>query len=126
LQPLLPRFFGQVAQHNGYRPVYDGSRDDLVQWFLGIGNLTLAGWVTVILYFSTAISCWITARKLQLAAVGVEHARELRHWRSITAAFLALGISTRLDLQTALTETGRVVAKVQGGMISVGLPKLFS
>ena len=82
--------------------------------FLGIGDLTLVGWLTVILYFSTAISCWITARKIRLASADVENAREQRAWRSIAAAFLALGISTLVDFQAALTETGRVFAKVQG------------
>jgi len=82
--------------------------------FLGTGNLTIVGWLTVILYFSTAISCWITARKLRLAEKDIEDAKELRGWRWITATLLALGLCRLLNFQAALTETGRVVARFQG------------
>jgi hypothetical protein len=82
--------------------------------FLGLGELTLIGWLTVALYLSTAISCWIMARKLQTAAVDIEDVRELRAWTWITAAFLALGITKLLGLETALTETSRLVARSQG------------
>jgi hypothetical protein len=82
--------------------------------FLGTGDLTIVGWLTVILYFSTVISCWITARKLRLAEKDIEDAKELRGWQWITATFLALGVCRLLNFQAALTETGRVVAKFQG------------
>lgn len=86
-------------------------------WSPGIGDPTLMGWLTVILYFLAAISCWSTARRLRTAAVDAEdteHTKELRVWRSITAAFLALGFNKQLDLQTALTEAGRVLANLGG------------
>ena len=35
-------------------------------------------------------------------------------WRTISVLFLALGINKQLDLQTALTEAGRVLARYQG------------
>ena len=57
-------------------------------------------------------SCWILARKL-----GVEdslRSRERRAWQSISVLFLALGINKQLDLQTAFTEAGRVLAQYQG------------
>jgi hypothetical protein len=54
------------------------------------------------------------ARKLQTAAVDIEDVRELRAWTWITAAFLALGITKLLGLETALTETSRLVARSQG------------
>jgi uncharacterized membrane protein len=82
--------------------------------FFGIGNLSIVGWLTVILYFSAAIRCWIIARELRCAADDIEQAKELRGWRSITVAFFALGVSKQLDLQTVLTETGRFIAKFQG------------
>jgi hypothetical protein len=40
--------------------------------------------------------------------------QRLRAWRSIALAFLVLGLNKQLDLQTALTEAGRVLANVQG------------
>ena len=83
-------------------------------WFRGIGNLAFVGWLTAILYFLAAMSCWITARKLRLAAEDADGAKELRSWRLIAVTFLALGINRQLDLQAALTEMGRVLAKFQG------------
>ena len=56
--------------------------------------------------------CWILARKL-----GVEdslRSRERHAWQSISVLFLALGINKQLDLQTAFTEAGRVLAQYQG------------
>ena len=83
-------------------------------WSPGIGDPTLMGWLTVVLYFLAAISCWIMARKLCLEVEDADNARELRAWRSIAIAFLALGVNKQLDLQTALTEVGRVLANSQG------------
>lgn len=82
--------------------------------FNGIRDLSIVGWLTVILYFSAAIRCWIIARELRWAAHDIEGAKELRCWRSITAACLALGMSKQLDLPTLLTNTGRVIARLQG------------
>jgi hypothetical protein len=82
--------------------------------FFGTGDLTVVGWLAVILYLSAVISCWITARKLRLAEKDIEDAKELRVWQWITATFLALGLYKLLNLQAALTETGRVVARFQG------------
>ncbi len=65
-------------------------------------------------HFLAAISCWIKARKLWLEAEDLDDAREMRAWRSIAIAFLALGVNKQLDLQTALTEVGRVLANSQG------------
>jgi hypothetical protein len=72
------------------------------------------GWLPVILYFWVAIRCWIIARKLRWAAHDVEGAKELRCWRSITAAFFALGVNKQLDLLAVLTNTGRYVARFEG------------
>ena len=76
-------------------------------WTPGIGDPTIAGWVTVVLYFLAMISCWKTARSLS-------GDQERRIWKSISVSFLALGINKQLDLQTALTEVGRLLANTQG------------
>ena len=77
-------------------------------WSPGIGDPTLGGWATVILYLLTSVSCWILARKLGSADI------ERRTWRSISVLFFFLGINKQLDLQTALTEAGRYLAYYQG------------
>jgi len=61
-------------------------------WSPGIGDPTVAGWLTVILYLVTSVGCWILARELGSADI------ERRTWRY---------------LQTALTEAGRYLAYYQ-------------
>jgi len=77
-------------------------------WSPGIGDPTVAGWLTVILYLVTSVSCWILAGELGSANI------ERRAWRSISFLFFFLGINKQLDLQTALTEAGRYLAHYQG------------
>jgi hypothetical protein len=80
-------------------------------WSPRIGDPTIGGWVTVALYLLAAVSCWISARELVLEDIA---SNERRAWWAISALFLALGINKQLDLQSALTETGRVLAHYQG------------
>jgi len=75
-------------------------------WRPGIGDPTIGGWVTVVLYFFAVWSTWKTAH----SAVSSE--RQL--WRAISILFIGLGINKQLDLQTAVTELGRMVAFDQG------------
>ena len=75
-------------------------------WRPGIGDPTIGGWVTVVLYFSAVWSVWKTAH----SAISSE--RQL--WRAISILFIGLGINKQLDLQTAFTELGRMVAFDQG------------
>ena len=74
-------------------------------WKPGIGDPTIGGWATVALYFLAMISCWMTARS------GI---KERRIWSAISILFLGLGINKQLDLQSALTEVGRVIAFAHG------------
>jgi len=77
-----------------------------LNWTPGIGDPTIGGWVTAALYFLAMISCWMTA---------IDRSVEERwFWTPISAAFLCLGINKQLDLQTALTEMGRVLAIDEG------------
>jgi hypothetical protein len=77
-------------------------------WSPGIGDPTAAGWLTVILYLVTSVSCWMLAR--EFGSTGIER----RAWRSISVLFFFLGINKQLDLQTALTEAGRYLSHYQG------------
>jgi hypothetical protein len=79
-------------------------------WSPGIGDPSLMGWVTVALYFYAAYRCYRLARGRDARLVKQEH----RVWWLFTLALLALGINKQLDLQTALTEIGRIVAHEQG------------
>jgi hypothetical protein len=77
-------------------------------WSPGIGDPTIGGWVTVVLYFLAMTSCWVTSRKLDYGQ------QERRIWSSIAILFLGLGINKQLDIQTAFTDAGRIIAMTQG------------
>lgn len=81
-------------------------------WTPGIGDPTFVGWLTVALYFAASTNCWITAHKIVSATSF--HRHDDRSWRFIAILFLALGVNKQLDLQTALTEVGRIIAHAQG------------
>lgn len=81
-------------------------------WSPGIGDPTIGGWITVVLYLSASISCWITAR--QLSPAYAQLLRERHAWLAIAVLFLLLGINKQLDLQSALTEIGRILAHSEG------------
>jgi hypothetical protein len=84
----------------------EGSELHQFNWTPGIGDPTIGGWITVVLYFLATVSCWITSRHIKT--------KERRLWTAITVLFLFLGINKQLDLQSALTELGRVFAYAQG------------
>jgi len=81
-------------------------------WIPGIGDPTPAGWLTVVLYLVTSLSCWKSGREARLE--GSRRSNEHFAWRSIAVLFLALGVNKQLNLITALTVFGRTVAYLQG------------
>jgi hypothetical protein len=81
-------------------------------WSPGIGDPTVGGWITVMLYLSASIGCWITGRKLSEA--GTQLPRERYAWLAIAVLLLLFGVNKQLDLQSALTEIGRVLANSEG------------
>ncbi|HWB76789.1 MAG TPA: hypothetical protein VG755_17605 [Nannocystaceae bacterium] len=101
-----------------------------IEWSPGIGDPTIMGWVTVVAYLVVA---WLCLRAFMVekrgpprpffATVGAllrvmrKHwprpplpARRAALWLVLATIFLALGINKQLDLQTLVTEIGRVVA----------------
>jgi hypothetical protein len=80
-------------------------------WSPGIGDPTIGGWVTVVLYLLACLSCWKTAGVVLRDWNGLSDSHV---WRAISIAFFFLGINKQLDLQSAMTELGRMVA-VTGG-----------
>jgi heme/copper-type cytochrome/quinol oxidase subunit 4 len=96
-----------VASLVGLRPEAGGL---IGNWSPGIGDPSLMGWVTVALYFYAAYRCYRLASGKVTKLVGGERGV----WWLFTLALLALGINKQLDLQTALTEIGRILAHEQG------------
>ena len=68
------------------------------------------GWLTVVLY---ALGVWQCFRLLSRQRNLMER-REVSLWWIVTVGLLALGINKQLDLQSAMTEIGRIVARNQG------------
>lgn len=80
------------------------------RWSPGIGDPTVMGWLTVVLY---TLGAWYSYR------VATTHSNLLRPgegalWWIFVYGLLALGINKQLDLQSALTEIGRILASQQG------------
>lgn len=81
------------------------------RWSPGIGDPTFMGWVTVFAYFATCWAAWRLARRLKPQRPGLY---EWRFWQLCAVVLLGLGINKQLDLQSAFTEVGRLVARAQG------------
>ena len=60
----------------------------------------------MVLYFLAVISCWKTAR--------YSKSPDRKIWYTVSILFFGLGINKQLDLQSALTELGRVLAYDEG------------
>ena len=76
-------------------------------WRPVIGDPTLGGWVTVGLYALAAVSTLRTLRE-------VEGPGEGTFWRGIFVVLVMLGINKQLDIQSAITELGRILAFSEG------------
>lgn len=76
-------------------------------WVPQIGDPEITGWLTVIAYL---ICLFLALRVLARRPAGA--ARGL--WRVIAGLMALLGLNKQLDLQTALTATGRCMAHAQG------------
>jgi hypothetical protein len=84
-------------------------------WSPGIGDPTLVGWITVVVYFATAWRCLRAARRISGSMATLREARHERSfWTILSVLFLALGINKQLDLQSLLTELGRLIARDEG------------
>lgn len=110
----------------------DGATE--IQWSVGIGDPTVMGWLTVVAYFAAA---WLCLRAFMVEkagpprpyrqAIGALWRVVRKHWPAppaparraglwLVLAFLlaALGVNKQLDLQSLLTEIGRVTAIESG------------
>ena len=76
-------------------------------WSPRIGDPGLTGWLTVAAYGLCAVlAVMVVRRRPRVAGRGF--------WVLIALMMAALGINKQLDLQSALTATGRCAAKAQG------------
>lgn len=80
------------------------------QWSPGIGDPTIVGCVTVVLYAVAAVLCWRAARECRKLPPRRIIRRETMLWRFLSIVLWFLCINKQLDLQTAFTEIGRMIA----------------
>jgi hypothetical protein len=78
------------------------------QWTPTIGDPNLGGWLTVGSYAICTVLAVLVVRQ------AVRGRRERHFWIVVCGLMLFLGINKQLDLQSALTATGRCLAKMQG------------
>jgi uncharacterized membrane protein len=82
-------------------------------WSPGIGDPTFLGWVTVVAYAAATFVCYRLRGRFSPNSDSVRR-KERRFWGGMTAILLFLCLNKQLDLQTAMTEFLRSVAKRQG------------
>lgn len=82
-------------------------------WSPGIGDPSVGGWLTVLLYVIAAWTVWRLLQGWDVRRTGKAQ-NERWFWRALFVALVLLSINKQLDLQSALTELGRIVAEKQG------------
>ncbi|HEY8122571.1 MAG TPA: hypothetical protein VII78_14710 [Myxococcota bacterium] len=84
-------------------------------WSPGIGDPTPAGWLATVAYFAAAGCCWAAARRIKPEYRRAPSLRrEWRLWGTLSALLALLGVNKQLDLQSALTEIARGLARSGG------------
>lgn len=81
-------------------------------WQPGIGDPTWQGWTTVAVYLAVAALALHAVCRAVFPAPSAR--RERIFWSLVALVLLGLAINKQLDLQSALTATGRCLAKLQG------------
>lgn len=80
------------------------------RWEPGIGDPTIGGWLTVAAYAVAAWTCWRAGQTQRGRAAPAP----ARYWLLLAVAMAVLGLNKQLDLQSALTQIGRDMARADG------------
>ncbi len=78
------------------------------RWHVGIGDPTIFGWLTVLVYLIAVIYC------VKEAGVVKKIGGESKFWLFLALFLLFLGINKQLDLQSWLTQTAKDSALMHG------------
>lgn len=87
-------------------------------WRPGIGDPSLMGWLTVAGYLLAAAACWAAGRASFRQADVRRPQRYRLCWYVLAMLMLGLGVNKQLDLQSAVTQTGRWVVREMHWMTS--------
>ncbi|WP_317932492.1 hypothetical protein [Halioxenophilus sp. WMMB6] len=85
----------------------------VIDWHPGIGDPTVAGWVTVGLYFFAALGA-LAVLRVATGEFPSTPRRQRGLWWVLLVCLILLGINKQLDLQTLFTELGRALSREQG------------
>ena len=86
-----------------------------LQWRPSIGDPSLMGWFTVAGYAVGAVLAALAGRAEAEICCEVQGSRgEVKLWMAVAVAMACLCVNKQLDLQSLLTDIGRVVARHQG------------
>jgi hypothetical protein len=78
----------------------------------GVGDPTIAGWLTTAGYLSTSYLCWCVGRSVESCLRPM--AALPRYWLGLSGLLLLLGINKQLDFQLWLTHWGRELSLAEG------------
>lgn len=84
------------------------------RWSPGIGDPSVLGWATVAAYVATAWACARTRTIAGRASRSPEATGSARVFGVLALALGVLGVNKQLDLQSAATELGRMIARSAG------------
>ena len=84
-----------------------------ISWTPGIGDPSFMGWVTVFAYFLAATLCFVVVHHRSYCFARFE-VRQHALWLTLGLLMAFLCINKQLDLQSLMTDLGRVLAKDQG------------
>ncbi|MBM4202211.1 MAG: hypothetical protein FJ189_13120 [Gammaproteobacteria bacterium] len=83
-----------------------------IQWRPQIGDPSLMGWLTVAAYGMAAVTCLLAAVRTHHAPGTAKGSRRL--WMIVALFMMFLCLNKQLDLQSLLTDIGRVISRRQG------------
>ncbi len=78
------------------------------RWHAGIGDPTIFGWLTVLVYLAAVFRCFVKSNESKFFGGNYQF------WLYLAAFLFLLGINKQLDLQSWLTETMRDRAQTYG------------
>ncbi len=85
---------------------------ELIQWRPGIGDPTVVGWLTVVAYAVAAVLAWGACLRTRRMLDLPRGSREI--WAVVAVLMLIMCVNKQLDLQSLVTDIGRVLAKRDG------------
>ncbi len=84
-----------------------------ITWTPGIGDPSIVGWFTVLMYFLSALGAYALYKNAQSIFNKNEHLHRI-FWAGVFLLMLAMGINKQLDLQSLLTDVARYLSHKQG------------